>query len=166
MLLGTGMYQHRRWNFLKTMLFKKFTQVGHGRPILVIMYCQKLDEKKSPIAKRWGSSSSAWQCPTLARVIPHYHWRYTVSLLSSGWDQVGPVLYVRQANYGGEVSLSPQFGNSVKELASRLLLKRLRQPRSFQNKRKDCGYMTKPLGQLVPVSFTHYCASTPGLSTL
>ena len=26
-------------------------------------------------------------------------------------------------------------------------------------------YMVKPHGQLVPVSFTHYCASTPGLST-
>ena len=29
---------------------------------------------------------------------PHYHWRCTVSLLSSGWDQVGPILYGRQAN--------------------------------------------------------------------
>ena len=27
-------------------------------------------------------------------------------------------------------------------------------------------YMVKPHGQLVPVSFTHCCASTPGLSTL
>ena len=28
------------------------------------------------------------------------------------------------------------------------------------------GYMVKPHGQLVPVSFIHYCTSTPGLSTL
>ena len=27
------------------------------------------------------------------------------------------------------------------------------------------GYMVKPYGQLVQVSFTHYCASTPCLST-
>ncbi len=27
-------------------------------------------------------------------------------------------------------------------------------------------YMVKPHGQLVLVSFTHYCASTPSLSTL
>lgn len=27
---------------------------------------------------------------------PHYHRRYTVSLLSSGWDQVVPVLHGRQ----------------------------------------------------------------------
>ena len=30
---------------------------------------------------------------------PHYHRRYTVSLLSSRWDQVVPVLYGRQANW-------------------------------------------------------------------
>lgn len=27
---------------------------------------------------------------------PHYHWRYDVSLLSSGRDQVGPSRYCRQ----------------------------------------------------------------------
>ncbi len=27
---------------------------------------------------------------------PHYHRRCIVSLLSSGWDQVGPILYGRQ----------------------------------------------------------------------
>ena len=30
---------------------------------------------------------------------PHYHRRYIVSLLSSGWDQVVPMLYGRQANW-------------------------------------------------------------------
>src|SRR4029078_8178964 len=31
---------------------------------------------------------------------------------------------------------------------------------------RRCGrYMVKPHGSLVPVSLTHYCASTPGLST-
>ncbi len=30
---------------------------------------------------------------------PHYHRRCTVSLLSSGWDQVVPMLYGRQANW-------------------------------------------------------------------
>src|SRR5690606_16958662 len=29
---------------------------------------------------------------------PHYHRRCIVSLLSSGWDQVVPMLYSRQAN--------------------------------------------------------------------
>ena len=35
--------------------------------------------------------------PTLAWNTPHYHWRKTVSLLSSRWDQVVPICYVRQA---------------------------------------------------------------------
>ncbi len=30
---------------------------------------------------------------------PHYHRRYVVSLLSSGWDQVVPTFYGRQANH-------------------------------------------------------------------
>src|SRR5210317_1368147 len=30
---------------------------------------------------------------------PHYHRRCTVSLLSSGWGQVVPMLYGRQANW-------------------------------------------------------------------
>ena len=30
---------------------------------------------------------------------PHYHRRCTVSLLSSGWIQVVPMLYGRQANW-------------------------------------------------------------------
>ena len=29
---------------------------------------------------------------------PHYHWRGSVSLLSSEWDQVGPERYGCQAN--------------------------------------------------------------------
>jgi hypothetical protein len=32
---------------------------------------------------------------------PHYHRRYIVSLLSSGWDQVVPMLYGHQANWLG-----------------------------------------------------------------
>ena len=39
----------------------------------------------------------AWQCPTLAWRMPHYHRRYRVSLLSSAWDQVVPRRYGRQA---------------------------------------------------------------------
>ncbi len=39
----------------------------------------------------------AWQCPTLAWRMPHYHRRYSVSLLSSAWGQVVPLRYCRQA---------------------------------------------------------------------
>ena len=30
---------------------------------------------------------------------PHYHWRCSVSRLSSGWNQVGPERYGRQENW-------------------------------------------------------------------
>jgi hypothetical protein len=44
----------------------------------------------------------------------HYHRRYVVSLLSSGWDQVVPTLYGRQANrYGFRQILFAQLLNSV-----------------------------------------------------
>jgi hypothetical protein len=38
--------------------------------------------------------------------------------------------------------------------------------RFFMSLQADaCGYRIKPHGQLVSVSLTHYCASTPDLST-
>ncbi len=84
---------------------------------------------------------------------PHYHRRYTVSLLSSGWDQVVPVLYGRQ-----EKRRSPR--------------RRRHDPISCDRKwrvalsPKALGcYMVKPHGQLVRVSSTRYRASTPRLST-
>ena len=40
----------------------------------------------------------AWQCPTLTWRMPHYHRRYSVSLLCSAWVQVVPLRYRRQAN--------------------------------------------------------------------
>ena len=38
---------------------------------------------------------------------PHYHRRCIVSLLSSGWGQVVPMLYGRQANWLAVVGLTP-----------------------------------------------------------
>ena len=37
-----------------------------------------------------------WQRPTFTWVYSHYHRRWTFSLLSSKWDQVGPVRYHHQ----------------------------------------------------------------------
>ena len=37
--------------------------------------------------------------------------------------------------------------------------------RSFMRGIRLCARLIKPIERLVPVSFTHYCASTPGLST-
>ena len=45
---------------------------------------------------------------------PHYHRRCTVSRLSSEWDQVVPMLYVRQAIRLGSAAVlasAPEFGH-------------------------------------------------------
>ena len=98
---------------------------------------------------------------------PHYHRRCIVSLLSSGWDQVVPTLYGRQANWlllrglaaaanwvcdiGWYYVFSQIFGITVDfyRLTAKLL---------------GC-YMVKPHGQLVLVSSTPHSAYTPNLST-
>ena len=68
---------------------------------------------------------------------PHYHRRAFLSLLSSIWIQVGQNGYRRQAKLG--------------------VVKMCIQNHSI--------YMVKSISLLVQVSYTHYCASTPCLST-
>lgn len=88
---------------------------------------------------------------------PHYHRRFGVSLLSSAWGQVGPPRYRRQANsvlsQPSQFSLQPSEPIFEQAKISSSSLKHLR-----------CCKV-KPLGSLVPVSSTHRCAYTPGLST-
>ena len=77
---------------------------------------------------------------------PHYHRRYTVSLLSSRWDQVVPVLYGRQANWLARAnSVRSQISQSIVWVVALTYA-----PKVF-----GC-YMVKPHGQLVLVSFIHY----------
>ena len=94
---------------------------------------------------------------------PHYHRRRAVSLLSSGWDQVVPTRYDRQAN---------RDRPALVRRTARKLMKRNcapgctgenatnRGPNSF-----GLGYMVKPHGQLVRVSSTPHNAYTSRLST-
>ncbi len=118
---------------------------------------------------------------------PHYHRRYGVSLLSSAWGQVGPPRYGRQANScalyailyrisgvgcARKVSHILQYAPSFPSLAALLLRKLLRtaNPESMlkilSNPPKQLRRCkVKPHGSLVPVSSTHRCAYTPGLST-
>ena len=84
---------------------------------------------------------------------PHYHRRYGVSLLSSAWGQVGPPRYGRQANSVLLTRLSP-----VNLICIRLKI--FSHPPKLLRRCK-----VKPHGSLVPVSSTHRCAYTPGLST-
>ncbi len=86
---------------------------------------------------------------------PHYHRRYGVSLLSSAWGQVGPPRYGRQQILLPETNLLsfvPENPESVLKIFSH-------PPKHLRR----CK--VKPHGSLVPVSSTHRCAYTPGLST-
>ena len=105
---------------------------------------------------------------------PHYHRRCIVSLLSSGWDQVVPMLYGRQEiREPGRLPLrvhAPANGYViVRCFVSRKLSVRFvfthRNLASFRISKLLGCYMVKPHGQLVLVSSTPHSAYTPNLST-
>ena len=96
---------------------------------------------------------------------PHYHRRAAVSRSCSGWEGVVPAGYGRQALTVGRARKlhrrTAAFGRS-----NWIGLDRICANTGNQNALISThGYGVKPHGQLVPVSLTHYCASTPGLST-
>src|SRR5690606_19276859 len=97
--------------------------------------------------------------------------RCIVSLLSSGWDQVVPMLYGRQAIRccafvsphgvkGGKSDVRRQGQGVAISCSSRLSFN----ASSHRPKLFGC-YMVKPHGQLVLVSSTPHSAYTPSLST-
>ena len=97
---------------------------------------------------------------------PHYHRRWAVSLPSSGWDRVVPTRYCRQANWLFQL-LANECKQLVKIWKSLLSVDKFVVFISAMTTLKLLGcYMVKPHGQLVLVSFMHYCTSTPSLSTL
>lgn len=97
---------------------------------------------------------------------PHYHRRCIVSLLSSGWDQVVPMLYGRQ-----EIRLpvrpcrhASQFGYAIFVVLRIFGCFVFTTTIRLTRKLLGC-YMVKPHGQLVLVSSTPHSAYTPNLST-
>ena len=105
---------------------------------------------------------------------PHYHRRCIVSLLSSGWDQVVPMLYGRQeirVPSRDQMASLQQIGYVTAVGAfvrSELSVHRVFTHRNLMLCRviKLLGcYMVKPHGQLVLVSSTPHSAYTPNLST-
>ena len=117
-----------------------------------------------------GFLNKAWQCPTFTWGSPTLS-----SALSSFTSEFG------MGSGGSRLPLPP--GKLVMKMLDRnypafhrirkcdiqvLVIKHLRQLNLTHNpcyRLLGC-YMVKPHGQLVQVSFTHYCASTPCLSTL
>ena len=82
----------------------------------------------------------------------HYHWRDSVSRSCSGREGVGPEGYCRQTETGCIPNVL--FG----DLEEGFVVIAFIVLRVYQ------GYRL-PHGSLVPVSSTHRCAYTPGLST-
>ena len=105
----------------------------------------------------------AWRYLLSHGETPHYHWRESVSLLRSKRDQVVPARYGRQAKgkvRGGYICVS-----ACSSLVLQLSLFHSAITNAFRDTPNTWGYMVKPHGQLVQVSFTRYRASTPCLST-
>ena len=119
-----------------------------------------------------------WQRPTLPRLETKYHRRWGVSRPCSERERVQPP---RNNHQVGETHIKsrscsfvfrhaafeallrkadrPTFGRPVRSEAAK--------PRRRQDSQDEHWQMRtiKPIELLVPVSFTHCCASTPGLST-
>ena len=109
---------------------------------------------------------------------PHYHRRCIVSLLSSGWDQVVPMLYGRQ-----EIRVLTRDLMASLQKIGYVIASVFCESSNFRfvssshtaiwcsfafqleaSKLLGC-YMVKPHGQLVLVSSTPHSAYTPNLST-
>src|SRR5690554_4292067 len=98
---------------------------------------------------------------------PHYHRRCIVSLLSSEWDQVVPMLYGRQAiRLLHRVESSQRKGGKVIVDCLVISVPFLTVVSHGRPRPGLLGcYMVKPHGQLVLVSSTPHSAYTPSLST-
>ena len=117
-----------------------------------------------------------WQRPTLPCLQTKYHRRRGVSRPSSEWDRVQPP---RNNHQVGEMHVNWSFRwikppcrttpKQAKSLSPRsgAPAQALHEVQSAVSDRKWPLVMRtiKPIELLVLVSFTHYCASTPSLST-
>lgn len=105
-----------------------------------------------------------WRRPTLPRLKTQYHQRWKLSRPSSGWDRVGHFRHNHQVVKPGSrifvifVGHIPRTVWQVGNTEYRFPLY------GFCLSIRMEGF-SRSIEPLVPVSFTHYCASTPGLST-
>ena len=102
--------------------------------------------------------------------IAHYHRRRGVSRSCSGWEGVVPPRYGHQAQLVRSLALITAGKKPNLEEAKRyyifagVIAANTAATHALLNPTIQ-GYRIKPHGQLVSVSLTHYCASTPDLST-
>ena len=91
---------------------------------------------------------------------PYYHRRAAVSRSCSGWEGVVPAGYGRQA-----LTVAARGAASDKDAVVGLGGAAWKVRVGLSGIGATHSYGVKPHGPLVPVSSTHYCASTSGLST-
>ena len=108
------------------------------------------------------------QRPTLPCLKTKYHRRYRLSRSSSEWDRVGHLCHnhlviqthaLRLQTVGDKAPFQPTKNKEdIQNLSVSL---------QILPSAGNCLYarLIKPIERLVPISFTHYCASTLGLST-
>ena len=108
------------------------------------------------------------QRPTLPCLKTKYHRRYRLSRSSSEWDRVGHLCHnhlviqthaLRLQTVGDKAPFQPAKNKEdIQNLSVSL---------QILPSAGNCLYarLIKPIERLVPISFTHYCASTLGLST-
>ena len=96
---------------------------------------------------------------------PHYHRRDFVSRSCSGWEGVVPKRYGRQTL---TCMLCRFLSGKAKLEGKSMVVNAYYMMYWCRLSLNECvqSYRIKPHGQLVSVSLTHYCASTPDLSTL
>ena len=110
--------------------------------------------------------------PTLPCLKTKYHRRYRLSRPSSEWDRVGHLCHnhlviqthIRMTSYILGCTRHRKHAAEAKNTED---IQNLSVSLHIPYRADVCLYarLIKPIERLVPISFTHYCASTLGLST-
>ena len=133
---------------------------------------KRADPKASPLTCEWVSRAlagcNAWRRPTLPCLRTQYHRRSPVSRPSSRWDRVGHGRYGHQAMKPAKRGSKSMGPPSIRQAWCKGRI----WPRQFSSSASghcrplvDSANSQARSELLGPVSSTHYCASTPGLST-
>ena len=139
------------------------------------------DGPKPSLYIRRLTARQTWQRPTLPRLKTQYHWRWSVSRPSSGWDRVQPLRHSHQvsrevrrlllvfpcsyAHRGDARSASGPEDPKRKRRPATAASALSRAPAARHYDEHCLMRAIKSIELLVPVSCMHCCTCTPGLST-
>ena len=132
--------------------------------------------KKNPIISDRVFRFKAWRCPTLTwggPTLPSALSCFTSEFgMGSGGSNslLPPDKLVEKSKSDTVLQVSDSYFSKLESqytlsITSNILYIQVLTNKHLRVSKNTWGYMVKPYGQLVQVSFTHYCASTPCLST-